>query len=63
MSEKRLFEKNTEYRERINNALKGLENLEKLDKGDEKAEKQIDDVKSVLVDLFNDLESFDEEYK
>lgn len=63
MSKKSLFDKDTEYRQRINKALKGLENLEKLDKGDEKAEKQIDDVKSILIDLFNDLESFDEEYK
>lgn len=63
MSKKSLFDKDTGYRERINDALKGLENLEKLDKGNKKVEKQIDDVKSVLIDLYNDLEVFDEQYE
>lgn len=62
MTEKRLFEINTEYKKRLNKVFNGLKRLEAMEKNNKEAKKEINEIKDTLLDLSSDLEEFNDEY-
>lgn len=62
MSEKRLFEINTEYKKRLNKVFNRLKKLEAIEKNNKEAKKEINEIRDTLLDLSSDLEEFNDEY-
>jgi 3-methyladenine DNA glycosylase/8-oxoguanine DNA glycosylase len=62
MSEKRLFEINTEYKKRLNKVFNRLKKLEVIEKNNKEAKKEINEIRDTLLDLSSDLEEFNDEY-